>query len=170
MTSYINFSKKFNGETIDDLISRISESLYKPSPYNTSTDENQVVIYINSSGGEVDEMERLLYMIECHKEQITLVAIGVIGSCAFELFSRYTGKKKILKDTIAIVHLYNRDLSSRDLLDSKSFETFIHKDLIRSNNTVLEQYAQFLSKDELKNMSKGQEIYIDYPRLVEMFK
>ncbi len=90
----LNINEPISNESFNKLVNTI----------NTLREYEQVTIYLNSEGGDVESMESMIDLINQHHEKIDLIATGKIYSAAFILFFRTACRKRILNGTMGMAH------------------------------------------------------------------
>jgi len=156
MKHYI-FCDKLQVEPVDKLLS-----------FLTSTDD-EIMLYIDTSGGLNTITEYLLYFLNLNKDRITLISGTEITSNGFWLFYYFKGKKIISDSTMALIHQSWKEVGSYELNDKNSTG---YKDLQKIkglNRDRLKVLEPFLTKKEVKQYNNGQDIYMSADRLRKIF-
>lgn len=147
-----------NGEMINSLLNF----------YNSiSSETNEAMIYLNSSGGLYCSMQIMLDIINHSKVKITLVAVEHIMPCAFLLFYFTKCDKILMSNCYGCVHTIS---SSFELRDKKFDGDIIRLNEINDINKNIEhEFKSFLTNDELKKFKDGEDIYLSSKRMKEIF-
>lgn len=89
---------------------------------NTSDEEKELTIYINSTGGSLNDAFALIDLMRHSKHTIKTVGIGNVMSSAFLIFSAgTTGNRYIAKNASILCHQYSEELGESKHHDIKSF-------------------------------------------------
>lgn len=134
--------------------------------------EGDIVVYFSSLGGSVVYGDLLLDYLNRNDERVELVVAGVVASSAFDVVVKFTGEKRLLDWSYALVHLATRDV---DLIAHKSgdYETkFLVQQVDRKNNEYLCFLKEVvkLSKKELKRVRRFKDLLLTRERLEEILK
>lgn len=151
-----------NGEMNDEMINSLLNF------YNSiSSETNEAMIYLNSSGGLYCSMQIMLDIINHPKVKITLVAVEHIMSCAFLLFYFAKCNKILMSNCYGCVHTISSSFELRD----KKFEGDIIRlnEINDINKNIEHEFKSFLTNDELKKFKDGEDIYLSSKRMKEIF-
>lgn len=74
------------------------------SSFNNLKDDENLIIYLDSDGGDVDYAEAIIHLINQNCERMILVAHGDISSAAFDIFFRTVCERKVLPGTNGMAH------------------------------------------------------------------
>lgn len=149
-----------NPELFDKLISSIN-----------GLEEKEILhIYLNSVGGEVDNAEAIIDLINENQNKIKLTAFGEINSCAFDIFFRSKCEREILPKTMGIAHFTGvkvNKITNKNYRDPVSGPFYI-----KWSEIFLEQCVRLYKKlgfteKELVKISKGEDLYFLTDRLLE---
>jgi len=88
---YIVFNKHIDEDTLEEFVNKVN-----------SSGDDKIRIYLSSMGGNCDVMPVLRDIIE--KNKIELVAYGMVGSAALDLFLTTNTPRYILDESYALVH------------------------------------------------------------------
>jgi len=89
---------------------------------NTSDEEKELTIYINSTGGSLNDAFALIDLMRHSKHTIKTIGIGNVMSSAFLIFAAGTpGYRYIAKNASILCHQYSDELSEAKHHDIKSF-------------------------------------------------
>jgi ATP-dependent Clp protease protease subunit len=114
-----NHTFVINGE-IDDVI--IGEAIRWLIYENASDEEKELTIYINSTGGSLNDAFALIDMMKNSKHYIRTIGMGSVMSSAFLIFAAGSnGLRYIAKNTSILSHQYSDELNSSKHHDIKSF-------------------------------------------------
>ena len=130
----------------------------------------QKSISINSGGGEVGYAEAMLYAMNEVSNEIELVGINGIYSCAFYLFYRFKGRKVLFNGTKGMIH---RVMSSVTINDNGGLayteDECSKADLKERQERNLEWVKSFMTAKELRTYKKGWDVYFTTSRMKEIF-
>jgi ATP-dependent protease ClpP protease subunit len=160
----------FNNKTLYDFIDFHNEFESKQFDYKTAIPLN---IYINSPGGYLYVFNIIKDIIENSNLTITLISGGEISSAAFLLlyFTRNV-QKRILPDSISVMHSPTSSFDYRDLLKSfSSTEQNRFTYLSQLNDTYLEIFKELnvFNEKELDLMKKGEDLFLTGKNLHDIF-
>ena len=153
MKGSIVFDGDMDIETVSKLINEIDSKL---------KEYKQIRLFFSSGGGLCAAADILLnYLIE-HKKNIELIGFNTLGSCGFDVFDYYLGKKSLSNFITIMLHLTDIEQS---YVGSKVLKNKYHKDLeidIRNIHKVnIDRYKQIgVSKKHLKRIKKGKDVWL----------
>lgn len=170
----IIFNDEISKKTVKHLISEIEgkDGLVKQQNVDnekkTEHKKIQIKIYFTTAGGSISEAKILIdYINKLPKNyEIELIASAEISSSGFDIFFRTKCKKRIIKDTVSVLHLAQTWFRSNEMLNKRSADVFIHKELKKANERDLKFYLAIgIKPEEIKRMKTGKDIYLNYKRL-----
>jgi ATP-dependent Clp protease protease subunit len=89
---------------------------------NTSDEEKELTLYVNSTGGLLNDAFALIDMMRHSKHTIKTIGFGNVMSSAFLIFAAGTrGYRYIAKNASILSHQYSDELSESKHHDIKSF-------------------------------------------------
>lgn len=89
---------------------------------NTSDDEKELTLYINSTGGLLNDAFGLIDMMKHSKHTIKTIGLGNVMSSAFLIFAAGTsGYRYIAKNASILCHQYSEELGESKHHDIRSF-------------------------------------------------
>lgn len=139
----------------------------------TPDKEEEVRIYFFSTGGNVDAMDMLLDIFSRlpYLQNITLIPMGYIASTAFTFFVKAKCKKEFVHDTVALIHMTQIEVSTRNFNDKYSYD-YVQKNRVSINNKQqLKELASWgLTKHELNLIRTGNDLCVDVNRLEKICK
>ena len=114
-----NHTFVINGEIDEEIIGEaIRWLIYE----NASDEEKELTIYINSTGGSLNDAFALIDMMKNSKHYIRTIGMGSVMSSAFLIFAAGSnGLRYIAKNTSILSHQYSDELNSAKHHDIKSF-------------------------------------------------
>ena len=162
----IIFDDKLNNETVQVLIDGIQQ------PYE-ETPETDIVLYFSSEGGFNHSANMLIDCVNTLPEEhnLKMVFYWRVYSSAFDIFVKCNCKKIVDRGAVGLVHLSSRDVGVREISNDKgSFDNFLLEDTNALNEEYLKWFQDlgFFSRRELKEISKGGDIYLNSLRLKKM--
>jgi ATP-dependent protease ClpP protease subunit len=171
----IVFNDEINTETISNLLVEI-ETL-EPNETAYEIDGNVVYkrnIYFSSPGGSVSDAAILIDYINTSTEFVfELIGTWNLSSSGFNIFTLARCKKRLIEKTnnFAVIHLFDRDVSTRDLKKKKSFERFMNSEMEKQNEKILDWYEQIgVTEDQLTEIRAGEDVLIDNQQLTEIIE
>jgi ATP-dependent Clp protease protease subunit len=100
----------------------ISEALRWLIYENTSDEEKELTLYVNSTGGLLNDAFALIDMMRHSKHTIKTIGLGNVMSSAFLIFAAGTrGYRYIARNASILSHQYSEELSESKHHDIKSF-------------------------------------------------
>lgn len=130
---------------------------------------NDVILYLNSDGGNPDMVPSYKNLIELNK--CSLIASEKICSAALDLFLLTNTPRKILDTTWGLFHQAIRKGMSTDyegkVLIDKSYKKLISE--YNPNFHLVEELLE-ISKKEMSNYKKGEDLYLNTERLKKSLK
>lgn len=135
---------------------------------NTSDDEKELTLYINSTGGLLNDAFALIDMMRHSKHTIKTIGLGNVMSSAFLIFAAGTeGHRYIAKNASILSHQYSEELSETKHHDIKSFA----KECEYTNNKMVNLLKECsdLSASEIKRkLLPASDVWLTAEELVEL--
>lgn len=135
---------------------------------NTSDDEKELTLYINSNGGLLNDAFALIDMMRHSKHTIKTVGLGNVMSSAFLIFAAGTqGHRYIAKNASILSHQYSEELSETKHHDIRSFA----KECEYTNNRMVNLLKECsdLSASEIKRkLLPASDVWLTAEELVEL--
>ena len=136
-------------------------------------DENEVLaIWLCSKGGDCSVTEAIRDLLESD-ERVVLIAYDMISSSALDLFLSVNCAKTLTDGTIACFHKSFYP-SIKVLKDNRTpffgRQEKLVGEVFRSEVDSDEHIKKFLSKEELEDYEKGEDIWLNYQRLKEIYE
>lgn len=159
----IIFREDFTPETVQELIDGIEQP-------GKEEKEFDIRILFSNCGGEGDMAQAVVDCINELPEEfnVEFVVTYQAVSAAFDVFVKLKCKKRLYSHANAIVHLYSRNVSAREIINAtESYDKFLLNELNVGNARYLkwlESLDVFTAK-ELKKISKGKDVYVERKRL-----
>ena len=159
----IIFRDELDPETVQVLIDEIEQP-------HVEVKEHDIRVLFSSIGGHSDMAEAVIDCINelPEKYDVELVITHQAVSAAFDIFVKTKCRKKLYEGANGIVHLFDRSVSTRDVINTKgSYDEFLLKNI----NDMNEKYLWWLeslkifTKKELKKISQGRDVYVERERL-----
>lgn len=127
--------------------------------------DEQLTIYLHSTGGDFDASSVLYDYINSWKKDVTIVAIGEIDSCALMIFLQ-SNSRKIVKACMAGHHIIGMDTNTREIKASAPFTKILCLSLDSTNS----EYFKLLDMLEVpeivqSKIKAGEDVYIDKKEL-----
>ena len=138
--------------------------------YNTIEDKGErVVIMLDSSGGLNTYGERILYLIDTLQD-VHLVAAGMLGSYAFELFVRAKTPNKVVLETC--MGMYHLTKIQPQTLVNGEYSQYGEADAdwsdFRFNRQIELIDSLPIPRKKKKKMLKGKDVFFSYEELVKI--
>jgi len=152
---HLIFSNELTPQTVEEFLSKFNNEKY--------------YLYFESKGGENASCEYLTNFLNFNKDNVILYTGNFIFSNGFQLVYDFKGEKIIGESTIGMIHLSSFEVEYINLKNKSSYEYVSSKDLLQYNELLIYKYSQFLNKSELKELKKGNDIYLSNKKLKEIF-
>lgn len=138
--------------------------------YNECPDKME--IYLNcENGGDPDIAEAIIHIVNKNKEKTTIIGYGRLFSAAFDLFYKTTCNRLLLPGSIGMVHLSRVEISSLSVANEtdKSEANIYKKWFNEDKKSRLKFYEELgLGKTYISKIKKGQDVYLQYDKLLEL--
>jgi len=165
----IIFDDTLDKESIQTLIDDIEQP-------HVDDPEKDLLIYFSSDGGYWYASQMLIRCLNNLPKtfSVKIVFFWRIYSAAFNVLIDVKCEKEVLDGAVALLHLLDRDVSSREYIhDKTSFSKFLVDDMNRYNEKYLAWMAAlpgFLSEDDVKVLSEGRDVYADSVRINDLLE
>lgn len=116
--------------------------------------EDEVILILDCEGGSIHLSEILIKELNKNKDKVTMYGYSML-SAGFDVFNSFEGKKELTSFCQIMFHKADRTSS---LLWSKDrgFDLRLEKE----NELQRFKYKNFLTKKELKQYDRGEEVWI----------
>lgn len=134
--------------------------------------DEEAFIWFSSQGGQPLISEAIRDMLE-EDERVTLIAYDSIASSALDLFLTANCTKRLTPGTIAMYHQTsypNVKVLRKGKRPVFGSQESIIEDMSRSEVEADEIITKYLTEKEIKEYNKGEEIWIGYQRLKEIYE
>lgn len=136
-------------------------------------DENEVLaIWLSSRGGDCSVTEAIRDLLESD-ERVVLVAYDMISSSALDLFLSTNCAKTLTDGTVACFHKSFYP-TVKVIKDSRTpmfgRQESLVGEIYRSESDTDEHVKKFLSDEEIELYEKGEDIWLNYQRLKEIYE
>ena len=135
---------------------------------NASDDEKELTLYINSTGGLLNDAFALIDMMRHSKHTIKTVGLGNVMSSAFLIFAAGTiGHRYIAKNASILSHQYSEELSETKHHDIKSFA----KECEYTNNkmvSLLKECSDLSASEIKRKLLPASDVWLRAEELVEL--
>lgn len=136
-------------------------------------DENEVLaIWLSSRGGDCSVTEAIRDLLESD-ERVVLIAYDMISSSALDLFLSTNCAKTLTDGTVACFHKSFYP-TVKVIKDSRTpmfgRQESIVGEIYRSESDTDEHVKKFLSDEEIELYEKGEDIWLNYQRLKEIYE
>ena len=154
-----------NGDITDENIGQaIRWLIYE----NASDDEKELTLYINSTGGLLNDAFALIDMMRHSKHTIKTVGLGNVMSSAFLIFSAGTkGYRYIAKNASILSHQYSEEMSESKHHDIKSFA----KECDYTNErmvTLLKECSDLSASEIRRKLLPASDVWLKAEDLVDL--
>lgn len=151
-----------SGEVTQDSLNKLIDSL------NEKEDE-RIIIYLSSSGGDAGAATAIVHLISLNKKRIQVIGYDDLFSAGFFIFFKADCEKILLKGTLGMYHLTCLEFNESEinLKDSqyRASKEYLKKEKI---NTKAFCEAVGMTKPEITKILKGEDIYFQPERMIEM--
>lgn len=136
-------------------------------------DENEVLaIWLSSRGGDCSVTEAIRDLLESD-ERVVLIAYDMISSSALDLFLSTNCAKTLTDGTVACFHKSFYP-TVKVIKDSRTpmfgRQESLVGEIYRSESDTDEHVKNFLSDEEIELYEKGEDIWLNYQRLKEIYE
>lgn len=136
-------------------------------------DENEVLaIWLSSRGGDCSITEAIRDLLESD-ERVVLIAYDMISSSALDLFLSTNCAKTLTDGTVACFHKSFYP-TVKVIKDSRTpmfgRQESLVGEIYRSESDTDEHVKKFLSDEEIELYEKGEDIWLNYQRLKEIYE
>lgn len=157
---------RIDGDMDQELLDKFVEDLN-----NTPSDVDKIYVYFTSAGGQIWVAQQLLDIFRRYSDKVEVIFGPDVHSAAFEVLYKYNGMKSLTDDAFAVLHAYNKEFSSRNLLDKQSFESWDTKERFKKMlDDQYKMFSEFLTDKEVARIKQGKEVYISNARLREIIE
>lgn len=146
-----------------ELLTKVTEAV--------NSDSERITMYICSDGGWVCVCQVLLNIINKNKDRFKLIGFESLSSAGFEFFVKAECEKELLPYTLGMIHQPIRTMSLNNNLkpnhegDKASYER-VKKYTIPEDEIFIKRLA--LTPKELREYKKGNDVYFQYDRFLEV--
>ncbi len=154
-----------NGEIdADNIAGAIRWLIYE----NASDEEKELTLYINSTGGLLNDAFGLIDMMRNSKHTIKTVGLGNVMSSAFLIFAAGTrGHRYIAKNASILSHQYSEELSETKHHDIKSFS----KECDNTNQrmvSLLKECSDLSTTEIKRKLLPASDVWLTAEEIVEL--
>jgi hypothetical protein len=150
---------KFDGDINFESIKKLLEEIDKVSNDN-------IVLYINSMGGNTSDTTDLADYINRIKDKFEIVCSWEISSAALDLLLQVECKIKLINGMFSRVHLFSNKLDYYNLNDKDSIDRFLLAYLDRHNSEWLERLVKCgFDTKEIESIKLGNTLNCDTKRV-----
>ena len=153
----------YDQDFYSELLTKVTEAVNSP--------DEEITIYLFSDGGCNSVCNVLLNIIENDRDRFKLFGYELLSSSAFEFFVKAECKKELMPLTIGMIHQGFRTVSINDnLKPSDRFNKEIIEKTKRYAKNDDENFIQKLglTPKELREYKKGNDVYFQYDRFLEI--
>jgi hypothetical protein len=146
-----------------ELLTKVTEAV--------NSDSERITMYICSDGGWVCVCQVLLNIINKNKDRFKLIGFENLYSSAFEFFVKAECEKELLPYTLGMIHQPTRTMSLNNNLkpfnegNIASHER-VKKYTIPKDEIFIKRLG--LTPKELREYKKGNDVYFQYDRFLEV--
>lgn len=136
-----------------------------------NSDSEKIIIYLQSYGGETCVCKVALDIINGNKDRFKLIGFESLSSAGFEFFVKAECEKELLPYTFGMIHQPTRTMSLNNTLkpvgegDKASYER-VKKYTIPEDEIFIKRLR--LKPKELREYKKGNDVYFQYDRFLEI--
>lgn len=153
----------FNGEIKEENTNKLFDFI------NQNQDE-EMTIFIDSSGGSNFFTNPIIEVLNNHKEKIKLVSSGYIYSNAFLIFFLFEGKKELLREIQGMFHYSGRDFRLTENGKLEYTQEIFELGELKKSKLFSEKFAEDLgfTDKEMKKLKSNKNVYFSKERLEEL--
>jgi len=148
------FDAEISKETIPPFIEELEDAC---------SEDKEATVYFTSSGGFKNYADIFADYVNNKTDiNIHFILTWEVHSAAFDMMCRIKSKKTVMDGTYAIVHLYGRELHTRN---DRELYDFLVKGMNKGNDKMLSRFKNFLKDDEIEKIKNQEDIYLTDERL-----
>lgn len=138
--------------------------------FNKIPFDQPITVYINSIGGDVQNGQVLLHILDTHADRITLVACGEISSMAFNIFFFAKCKKELAEDTLGMAHLMYATIEINEGGSAISEgNKFLLDEMKAYKPRTIDRFKSLgFNQKELSKLRANKDVYFSYQRLKQL--
>ena len=146
-----------------ELLTKVTEAV--------NSDSEKITIYLQSDGGYVCICQVLLNIINGNKDRFKLIGFESLSSAGFEFFVKAECEKELLPYTLGMIHQHQRKVTLNNNLkptysDGEAFMIRVKKYKLPEDEIFIQKLG--LTKKELRDYKKGDDVYFQYDRFLEV--
>lgn len=166
MVKNVFFNNEINDENVISLMEYLDGCMG-----SVEVPVEKVVLNWSSVGGSYASLVMLANYVNQYPLDMEIVAYDLCASAGF-IFLLYTDRPvRVLDSAMAMIHLGNTVIDSKDLRDSKSYGAFAKKNIDELDANIFEEYKLCgFSEEELKFIEDGGDLYVNKDRLVAILE
>lgn len=155
----------FDQDFDEEILKKVTEAV--------NSDSEIITIYLNSDGGLVCVCQVLLDMINKNKDRFKLIGFESLSSAGFEFFVKAECEKQLLPYTFGMIHQAERRFHLNNTLkpnnegDKATFER-VRKYTVPDDKIFIQRLK--LNPKELREYKKGNDVYFQYDRFLELIE
>ena len=147
------------------------EELLKKITDAVNSDSEKITIYLCSDGGLICVCNVLLHIINNHKDRFKLIGFESLSSAGFEFFIKAECEKELLPYTLGMIHQHQRKITLNSNMeptysDGEALMIRAKKYTNPDDEIFIERLG--LSPKELREYKKGNDIYFQHDRFLEI--
>lgn len=163
-TIYLHFSGDIDDESAVSFFERINELEH----------DQDLTVYFSSAGGSEPEASTIIHTLnkEAHNRHVTLCFPWEICSAGFDVFLMTKEiEKTLFPSTWGMIHEASREFDVLRLKKQEKLQMHLVKNLDEINRINYKKYEDYgVSKDHLREMKKGEDVYLTLSDLEEILK
>lgn len=138
--------------------------------FNRIRKDVPIYIYLNSDGGDVNAALAIIDLINENYKRITLIASGHIYSAAFHIFFYTQCKKRIVDETIGMIHFSWAAIETNEAgMPTTDEGRFLMRTMKANKHKTVESLKTIgLNRTELADIKAHKEVYFTTERLKEL--
>lgn len=134
-----------------------------------STD-GPIEIFFWSNGGYVITAKCMIYLLNQHKERVTLIGHTELCSSAFDVFYGFKGKRKLVTGTMGMYHYgYKQITMSHNRKPVYSHDEAYMENVDYGRVPAQNTAKKIMTKAELKKFEDNHDIFFTFERMKQIF-
>lgn len=148
----------------------LNDEIYEPGAYNElcytleNTVADEVRLYMNNGGGQLDSMLSIIASMERCSCEITGVLSGTVASAA-TMIALKCDKLEVAEHTAFMIHSASGGTGGK-LHETKAYMEFNDKNV---RNILHDMYKDFLTEPEIKRVLDGKDMWMGKDEVIERF-
>lgn len=146
----------------------IDEELFDKFIQFVNENENEEWTIVLNSGGGKSNLSQVILDVVNRKKHVTLVSTGIY-SASFVIFYFAKCEKKMTVGSIGMIHLRSNNIRMQSHGKPEYAEDICIMSNWKASSEIDSFVEEFMTKSELKEYRKGNDVYFNFKRMKEIF-